>query len=395
MEELRTFFTQASGVLGTYIPKALGALVLLVVAWVVASLLKAVIVRLGRAAKLDDRVGFPATASFGDIVYWLVFLFFLPGILESLGLEQLLLPIQSMISKIMNFLPNLLAAGIIFFIGYFVAKLVRNIATNLLAASGADNLPSKLGFAGAMGNGKVSTIVGTVVFALIIIPVAEMALSALQLDVITRPLEAMMTKMVTALPNIIVAAAIVAIASFLGRLLGRFVSDLLAGVGFDSLVAKAGIKSCEGNCSPSSIFGWVATAGVILLAVMEAADLIGFTALSGLVKQFSVFASQLVAGVVILGLGVYLSSLATKAIIGAGVPRAELLAGVARIAILVFAATMALREIGLASDIVNMAFGLLLGAVALAVALSFGLGGRESAGKLIEEWRESIKSRKP
>jgi hypothetical protein len=59
------------------------------------------------------------------------------------------------------------------------------------------------------------------------------------------------------------------------------------------------------------------------------------------------------------------------------------------VAILVLAGAMALRQMEIANEIVNLAFGLLLGAVAVAVALAFGLGGRESASRLIEEWRKS------
>jgi hypothetical protein len=61
----------------------------------------------------------------------------------------------------------------------------------------------------------------------------------------------------------------------------------------------------------------------------------------------------------------------------------------------VFAGAVALLEIGVANDIINLAFGLLLGAIAIAVALAFGLGGREAAAREIEKWRNSMKSEKP
>jgi hypothetical protein len=106
-----------------------------------------------------------------------------------------------------------------------------------------------------------------------------------------------------------------------------------------------------------------------------------------------VFASQILLGLIIFGLGVYLANWANQAIVSGGMVNAKLLATAARIAILVLSAAMALREMGIANDIINLAFGLLLGAVAVAVALAFGLGGREAAGQQLAQWSECLKNR--
>jgi hypothetical protein len=76
-----------------------------------------------------------------------------------------------------------------------------------------------------------------------------------------------------------------------------------------------------------------------------------------------------------------------------GVAQSGLLAVAARVSILVLAGAMALRQMGLANEIINLAFGLLLGAIAVAMALAFGLGGRELAARELEEWRQSVKSK--
>jgi hypothetical protein len=82
---------------------------------------------------------------------------------------------------------------------------------------------------------------------------------------------------------------------------------------------------------------------------------------------------------------------AAKTVQASGVAQAGLLALATRVSILVLAGAMALRQMGLASEIINMAFGLLLGAIAVAVALAFGLGGREAAARELEEWLRSVK----
>jgi hypothetical protein len=100
-------------------------------------------------------------------------------------------------------------------------------------------------------------------------------------------------------------------------------------------------------------------------------------------------------GLIIFAIGIFLANLAYKAVMTSGKAQAKILALAAQIAILVFASAMALLQMGVANDIINLAFGLLMGAIAIAVALSFGLGGKEIAAREIEKWLQSLKSEKP
>jgi len=129
---------------------------------------------------------------------------------------------------------------------------------------------------------------------------------------------------------------------------------------------------------------------VMLLAIMETANVLGFSLLADLSAKFTVFAAQILLGVIIFGIGLYLANWSYRAISAGSMANAGLLATSARIAILVLSAAMALREMGIANDIINLAFGLLLGAVAVAVALAFGLGGREAAQRHLAQWSECL-----
>jgi hypothetical protein len=82
-------------------------------------------------------------------------------------------------------------------------------------------------------------------------------------------------------------------------------------------------------------------------------------------------------------------------VLSTNLAQAKLLATAARIATIVLAGAMALRQMGLANDIVNLAFGLLIGAIAIAVAIAFGFGGREVAGRELAEWVASMKTSNP
>ena len=92
-------------------------------------------------------------------------------------------------------------------------------------------------------------------------------------------------------------------------------------------------------------------------------------------------------------IGLYLANLASKAIRSSASAQASLVSIIARVAILVLAGSIAIRYIGLANEIVNLAFGLILGAIAIAVAIAFGIGGREVAARKLEEWTAAKKDK--
>ncbi len=134
-------------------------------------------------------------------------------------------------------------------------------------------------------------------------------------------------------------------------------------------------------------------AAILLFAAIEAARQLGFGALADLLVAFTVLAGQVLLGLVIFAIGLYLANLAAAAVRATGSPQADLLAAVARAAVLVLTGAMALRQMGLANEIVNLAFGLLLGALAVAAALAFGLGGRAVAGRELEAWTQALHAR--
>jgi len=388
-----------------YAPRLLGAGLLLLIAWIVASVLRLIVSRVLRAAKLDERLGsqagleeerVPLTQTIANAVYWLVFLLFLPAVLNALALQGLLEPVQGMINKILGFLPNIFAAGLILALGWFVARIVQRIVTNLLAAVGADQLSERVGLAPVLGKQRLSGLLGLVVYVLILIPVLIAALNALALEAITRPATNMLNAILTALPAIFAAILVVAIAYVVGRVVAGLITNLLTDAGFNGILARLGLgkEPAEGERTPSEIVGYLVLVAIMLFASIEALRLLGFGSVAALVTQFTAFAGRVILGLIIFALGLYLSNLAAKTVQASGAAQAGLLALAARVSILVLAGAMALREMGLANEIINLAFGLLLGAIAVAVALAFGLGGREIAARELEKWLQSARSKK-
>ncbi|MDX1778119.1 MAG: mechanosensitive ion channel [Thermodesulfobacteriota bacterium] len=373
-----------------YIPQLFGAGILLLIAWIVATVLRMIITKVMGAAKVDERVGgqvkdrqaVPLTKTIGDVVYWLIFLLFLPAVLGALNLQGLLDPVQSMLDKFLGFIPNLLAAALIGLIGWFVARIVRQIVTSLLAAAGGDRLSDRIGIA------PLSNIVGLTVYILIIIPVIIAALNALALDAITKPASNMLNLILGAIPAIFAAAVVLTIAYMVGKVLTGLIADFLTGMGFNTILKRLGIggEPKEGERTPSQIVGYLVLVTIMLFAIFEAASLLGFEALADVMKELTVLGGHIILGLIIFALGLYLANLASKTIQASKADQADLLSKVARIAIIVLAGSIALRYTGLANEIINLAFGLILGALALALAISFGIGGREIAARKLEEW---------
>jgi hypothetical protein len=386
-----------------FIPQAVGAGVLLLIAWLLATIVRALIARGLTAAKFDSRLAEQAegakpvalTQTVADTAYWLILLLFLPAVLDALALGGLLAPVQGMINKALSYLPNVFTAALILAAGWFVARIVRGIVTNFLIATGADQLGQRVGVTAILGGHGLSAVAGLVVYILILVPVFLAALDALALEAITRPTSSMLNTMLDSLPKILAAALIVLIAFITGKLVEAVVANLLTSIGFDTILVRLGIgraPSAEQQ-RPAEVIGYLVLVAIMLVAATEAARQLGFLVLADLITRFMVFAGEVVLGLIILAIGLYLANVAANVIETSGTTQARLLAVSARVSIIVLAGAMALRQMGVASDIINLAFGLLLGAIAVAAALAVGLGARRVAGHEIEELIRNFKSK--
>ena len=140
--------------------------------------------------------------------------------------------------------------------------------------------------------------------------------------------------------------------------------------------------------------GTIVLAAIMLFATMEAAGLLGFEMLGTLISGFLVFAGQGLLGLVIIAVGMFIANLAADLIRSSGIGQARLLALVARISILMLAGAMGLSRMGLANEIIQLAFGLILGAVMIAAAIAFGIGGRDFAARQLELWNKTFQKDK-
>ena len=380
-----------------YAPRLIGPAFLILVAWVLAKFLRVVVRRTVSASKLEnagldaeDRA--PLAETLADAAYWLTLLLFLPAVLSALDIGGLLEPVRDVVNELLGYLPNLLGAALILIIGWFVARLLRRLVTNLLSATGADALSQKVGIDRAIGDQKLSGLVGLIAYILIFVPVLVAALNALQIDAVTQPVSAMLNEVLAALPNLFAAALVLVVAYVVGRIVAGLVSNLLAGIGFDTLPAKIGLGGAEtsGGKTISDIAGYLLLVAIMMFAAIEALRLIGFSTFADLVSAFLVFASRIVFGIIVIGLGVFLGKVVADLVKAANPPQASLLANIARGAVIVLAFAMGLEQMGVGEEIISLAFGLILGALAIAAAIAFGIGGKEVAAEIVAEWRQKL-----
>lgn len=386
-----------------YLPNLCIGVIFVLAAWVIANFLRAVITGSMSITKLDEKLAdkedsnksIPVSKTIGEAVYWLVFLLFVPLVLDVLRLRGLLGPVQEMFNEIFSYVPNLLIALFVLIVGWFVARIVQKIITNFLLAAGSEEVSDKVGLKSVLGQKKLAHVVGLIVYVLILIPVFIAALDALKVEAITSPFSEMLKLFLNSIPIIFASVIVLLVAYFAGSVLAELVSKLLSSFGFDSILAKLGInkETSKEAIAPSDLVGKLVHVGIMFLAAMVACDLLGFGALEALIQSFLFFAGRVILAVIVFMIGIYLSNLAAAALKGKGM-QSELLSFLARIGILIFAGAVALRHVGLANEIINLAFGLLLGAVAVAIAISFGVGGREFAARKLEEWEKNMKEKK-
>lgn len=328
--------------------------------------------------------------SLPEAIYWLVMFLFLPAILGALQMPGLLEPIQGMFEKALGYLPNVFGAGVILAVGLLVAKIIRQVITNLSASFGVDRLGQRVGLQSADGvesQTRLSGVLGVVAYATVLLPILVAALNTLDIDAVTGPASMVLERITGAIPGILGGVIVLCISYFVAKLISGIVSELLSGVGFDQTIQKLGLTKTQSMSStPSELAGKVLLVIVMVLATMQALPMMGLEMFAGHLEQLIEFTTQVAVGLVLIGLGIYLSNVAASFIRESGIQGSDQLATVARVAIIIFAGAMGLERMGLSSSIVNVAFGTLLGGLGLAAAIAFGWGGRDAAKRLLDRY---------
>lgn len=389
-----------------WLPRILGALAILIIAYVLARAAKWAI------EKLVDRMpvlqrhnaaepGKTLGSLIGDITFWLILLIGIMLALQPLGLTQVLEPVRELTTNVFAFIPNLIGAGLIFFIGLVVAKILRRIVEGALTAANADGWLRNTGLmdgsdrtAPATAEGSpppaatsrtsLSRSIATLVFYLVMIPVTIMALDALNIEVISGPATEMLRTILEALPKIVGALILLAIGYILGKLAKQFIEQLLPSAGFDRAVSALGF-SPTGNAASRTV-GTIVMIAIVIFFAIKAAELLQSPIIAVMLAQVLELGGRILFGTGIILGGVVIARIVSNLVSGAG--SEGWLPAILKWSIIALAVAMGLRFMGLANEIVIIAFAAIIGSAAVACALAFGLGGRPTAHKLLENWTQ-------
>ena len=367
------------------------AIVVLVITWAAAKAAK------WAFAKLVDNIAFfqrhtgsgtSLGESLGKIVSLLIWLFGLLVVLQVLGLGSVAGPVDSLLENIVEFIPNLVGAGLIFFIGMMVARIVRDIVLTTLNTVDFDKWANRGGVDNVTGNTAISKTIATIVYAVIVIFVSIMALDALNIESISGPASDMLRMIFNAIPNIIAAAILLGIGYLISKFIVQLLREVLPGLGVDRALAETGMVS-EGTTA-SGIIARVVQVAIILFFAIAATRLLGFPELTAILDQLLELGGRVIFGAVVIAFGFFIANLLARLIGGdSGESSAAMIVKWATIVLFVF---MGLQFTGIGGMIPGTALTIIIGGLAVAFALSFGLGGRDWAARKLEQMDESMGS---
>ncbi len=374
-----------------FLPALLGALLVLFIGWLIAKGIKALIIRLFKKTTWDERLfknsSIGNTNVFvGNIFYYLIMIIVILVVLEILGVDQVLTPLENMLNEFLTFIPNLIGAILIGFVGYLLAKFVSNLVNiggNLL-----DKIVDRTGF---KDTDKLVNILRKIVFIVIFIPFLIQAFNALQLDAISDPANNILYGFTEMIGEIIIASLLLIVFIWGGKYLAEFLEDLFRSMGLDKAGEKIQIHNMIGaNQSLSKIIANLIYFFLVFFGVITAVEILGLERLTETLNQILEVTGQIIFGLIILAIGNYISMLIYNTMMKSDNNR--FIASIIRWASLALFIAIALRTMGIANEIVELSFGLILGAIAVAVALSYGLGGREAAGEHFKDIISNLRS---
>lgn len=370
----------------SYIPNVLGGIVLLIVAIILAKLSQKFSEIFFRKMKVDEKIhsnenGISLSKIFSEIISLVIFILILPGVLAALKLDKILIPITDMLTKFLNYVPSLVAAALVLVVGWFIASKLRDILKGVLDSF---KLDEKLSIDGrVLFEGKLSSVIANIVYVLVLIPVFSASLNYLGLDIIISPVISMLNILFNYVPNLVGVALVLVVAMYFGRIIENIITNLLIGLKFDSYLEKAGLKTIENNYS--KLVGKFSKILIIYFAIIQSIEILNFGSLQDLSLRLTVLLGDILLGVIVIAIGIVIANYAAKIIKNTSLVNKDQIASIAKIAIIVFVGAMGLRQMGIANEIINLAFGFTVGALAVAFAIAFGIGGKDLAKEKLQK----------
>ena len=386
--------------LGEFLPKLIGAIVLLVVGYIIARIIRWIVTKVinktgvgdklaplmgAETANLDGTVTRTSTGSadvgsgFGIGAFWIVMMFVAIACLKALGLDSVSAPLNDLLTKFFAFIPQIIGAAAVAAVAFLIATIAKIGVQKGLTIGKVD---SRLNLA----PGTLSNSLPLAAFAFLMLLALPAIFGALDMKELSEPIQSMVDQILAFLPNLLGASVILGIFYLIAKLAGTLVTSLLGGTGFNKIPQHLGLTSeiSTMKTPPSQLAGTASMGVILLMGVSQAVKMLKLDVVSNVLNEAFEFAVPVVIGIVILAVGLWLANMARTAVT-ASKNGSESTGKMVFTGVMVLTGIIALKRMGLAGELVDLGFGLALGGVALALALAFGLGGRDAAAKYLDK----------
>ena len=374
------------------------ALVYLVLAFVLAALASFITKKFFRMIKLDAKLdkwgvneGQNGTAAkfIGKLVFLIVFILFLPAVLGALGLETVSRPISDFAATFIDYIPNIIAAALLIFVGIFIAQIVSGILTIILAKTKIDSLGKKFRKSEdneneeAPGGVKISVAVGKIVYAVIILVAIVEALTVLDIESVSAPAIKIIETVFAAIPDVFLAILVVAIGIVIANIVAGLLENLLSSVNFDGIMKRI-MPGAKCSLSLAKIISTTVRVVIILFVIAEGVKILGLEILTGVTSAVLAYLPMVIKSIAIALIALFGASLVESVLQKSG-SISKTAIKLLKAIIYTVATFMILSQLEFATVIVNWAFIITLSALAVAFAIAFGIGGRDFAKNTLDK----------
>ncbi|WP_210619172.1 mechanosensitive ion channel [Mammaliicoccus lentus] len=300
------------------------------------------------------------------------------------------------LDSIIGFIPNLISAIILLIVAWIIALIVKTIIVKGLRAIGFEKWLEKKGLTEA-GSGKSESegliqTFGKLAYFIIFLLFLPSVFDALNMTSVSTPIKNMMDSILNFLPRVIVAVIILIVGLFIAKVLGTLVKNLLTNLNVSRYNHYVNFGENKESIDIPSATGWILTTIIGLFFVVEALHTVNLQVLNTIGEAIIGYLPLVISAAIILVIGFVGGNLLSKLIkksTGNG-----LVAEIVKYLVIVVSVFMTLDQLNFAQSIVNVAFLLILGAVAVAFAISFGIGGKSFAEKTLRKVEDKADSDK-
>ncbi|MGV3244874.1 mechanosensitive ion channel [Staphylococcus sp. 11261D007BR] len=296
------------------------------------------------------------------------------------------------LNSIIGFIPNLISAIILLLIAWIIAAIIKKVIVKGLGALGFESWLQKKGLVDrndgqSESDGLIKTF-GKLAYFLVFLLFLPAIFDALKMESVSNPIRSMMQSILNFAPRIIVAVIILVIGLFIAKMLGTLVKNLLQSINLSRYNHYVNFGSDKNSIDLPVAIGWVISTIIGLFFFVQALNTVNLSVLNQIGSAIIGYLPLIISAAIILALGLIGGNLLAKFIRKS--TGNNMLAEVVRFVLIIVAVFMTLDQLNFAQSIVNVAFLLILGAVAVAFAIAFGVGGKEFAKKQMEKLSNKI-----